>query len=406
MKTARTLRIAIPVAFFAILPTLASAALKVGDPVTLNYKTVDNVVVSSEALKGKLVLVDFWATWCGPCMAEAPHMVDVYQKYAPKGLVVLGVSLDQDAATMKPIALQKGLIWPQTVDTTHNLSAMFGINAIPHTILLGPDGVMLWEGHPAGGMDEAIAKAFKEHPPQLVDPNVLREARSSLSEVEKKIEAGDTKAAIKLLGRIPASARADADFAARATDVQGKLEETAKGMLAEAKTQIDGGQYVEAVGRLKELADALTGLPESAKARAMLNSLMSKPEAKAAMAAADRNAKATAALEIAQKLQAQKKDDAAYLRYKDIVKLFAGTDAAATAQTQVAAYEKDPQFVKRVTDNAAATKANAALKMGDSYKAAGAVELARKKYQSVVDDFPGTSYAQTAQKSLDALANQ
>jgi TolA-binding protein len=181
-------------------------------------------------------------------------------------------------------------------------------------------------------------------------------------------------------------------------------EEAANSMLAQAQAQIDQEKYTEAVVRLKELSSALNGLPAGTKATAMLNSLMSKPQARAAIAAAERNAKAVEALQVAQKLQAQKKDELAYVRFNDVVRIYPGTDAATEAQVQVSQYEKDTAFVKRVKEKEVASKATAALHMGNSYKAAGNSEMARRKYQSVVDEFPGTSYADEAQKALATLA--
>ena len=72
------------------------AAVNVGDTPTLQFKSVQGDQINLAALRGKIVIVDFWATWCGPCMAEAPHMVQINQKYKDKGLQMIGISLDQN----------------------------------------------------------------------------------------------------------------------------------------------------------------------------------------------------------------------------------------------------------------------------------------------------------------------
>lgn len=390
-----------------VAASIARGVAQVGDTFEAQFKAVDGSSVSSETLKGHLIVYDFWATWCGPCMQMVPHMVELNQKYGDKGLQIIGISLDRDRSSLLKVIKEKQMTWPEDFSGgSDQIVARYCADGIPFTVLVSPQGKVLYANHPAAGLDQAIEKAFKEDPPQLVDPKVLSEANGTLDEIEQKISAGATHDAIKLLSKVPAGAKVDGKFAERAAAVQKKLEAAANSLLAEVQTQIDQEKYTQAVARLKELADALSGLPEASKATAMLSSLMSNPKAKTAIATAQRDAKAADELAIAQKLQAQKKDEQAYARFKDVVRLYAGTDAAAQAQEQVALYEKDAAFIKRISDKEASTKAVAALHMGDSYKASGNIEMARKKYQSVVDQYPGTSYAELARKSLAEIANQ
>ena len=336
-------------------------------------------------------------------------MVDMNEKYAGKGLQIIGISLDEDRNKMVQVTKQKGMTWPEYFDGSgwdNKFWKQYGSNGIPFTVLVGPGGKVLYAGHPAAGLDEAIEKAFKETPPVLVDPSVMAEANEMLSQVEQKTASGDTKAAFKLLSKVPMSAKIDAAVASRFSRAAKKLEDSANSMLADVQAQIQQGKYIEAVARLKELSAGLSGIAAGSKATAMLNSLMSDPKARAAIATDERNAKADDALEAAVRLQAQKKDELAYAQFTQIVKFFAGTDGASKAQAQVSLYEQDSAFIQKVREKAASSKAVAALHMGDNYRRAGDLVTARRKYQSVVDDFPGTSYAEQAKSALDAIANQ
>ena len=72
-----------------------------GNPLTIKMPKVDGTAFSTESLKGKVILVDIWATWCGPCMRVLPHVVKIYQKYHGQGLEVVGVSCDSNADDLK-----------------------------------------------------------------------------------------------------------------------------------------------------------------------------------------------------------------------------------------------------------------------------------------------------------------
>jgi thiol-disulfide isomerase/thioredoxin/outer membrane protein assembly factor BamD (BamD/ComL family) len=388
--------------------TSARAVLNVGDTAQVQFTAADGTRVDLAQLKGKLVVLDMWATWCGPCMAEAGHMVQINKTYGDKGLQMIGISLDQDKAQMMSVAKDKGFTWPQYFDGQvwqNKYATQFGVNSIPRTFLFGPDGKLLWTGHPAE-IDQPLAQAFKEHPPQLVDPAVLASANTILQQIDEKLQNKDPKGAIALFGKIPAAAKADAAFADKLQQAQTQVENAAKAMLSQVQPLIDAKQYSEAVTKLKQLTSALSGMPAGDKARQMLDQLLKNPEAKQALADQEKEARADAALETAQKLQAEKKDALAYPQFKQIVTAFPGTPAATTAAKAVAVYEEDSAFIAKFNSTNQSQKAKSLLSMAKSYSGAGQTDLAMQKYQQVLKEFPGTEYATAAQQGIDALSTK
>jgi len=106
--------------------------------------TLDGQRISMDDLKGKVVLLDFWATWCGPCRAALPHMQKIAKKFDGEPLVVLSVSLDQDEQKWKDFIAKNGMTWPQYLDGgfTGPVARLFSVNAIPHTFTIDADGVL------------------------------------------------------------------------------------------------------------------------------------------------------------------------------------------------------------------------------------------------------------------------
>ncbi len=98
------------------------------------------VSLSDYVGKGKYVLVDFWASWCGPCKAEMPVLKDVYKRFKGDKFEMLGVAVNDKREATEAIVPELGITWPLIYDAQDIPTEIYGINAIPHIILFGPDG--------------------------------------------------------------------------------------------------------------------------------------------------------------------------------------------------------------------------------------------------------------------------
>jgi thiol-disulfide isomerase/thioredoxin len=106
--------------------------------------TIDGQEISMDDLQGKVVLLDFWATWCGPCREALPHIQKVAKKFQGEPLVILSVSLDSEEQKWKEFIVKNEMTWPQYRDGSFAgpIARMFGVNAIPHTFTIDADGVL------------------------------------------------------------------------------------------------------------------------------------------------------------------------------------------------------------------------------------------------------------------------
>ena len=123
---------------------------------------VDGVKFSDFIGKGKYVLVDFWASWCGPCRREMPNLRNVYEKYHGDKFDMLSVAVWDKLEDTIQAAKEENIVWNQIMNAQRVPTEIYGIQGIPHIILFGPDGTILKRNLRGDAIDEAVADALDD----------------------------------------------------------------------------------------------------------------------------------------------------------------------------------------------------------------------------------------------------
>ncbi len=134
-----------------LLAALASASFAAPAP-DFTLRTLDGRNLRLHEQRGRVVLVNFWATWCGPCRQEMPLLNQLFQKYRGSGFTLLGVNVDEDPRKAQAVASQLGLAFPVLLDADKAVSQRFELASMPSTVLIDRDGRVryLHKGYQAG----------------------------------------------------------------------------------------------------------------------------------------------------------------------------------------------------------------------------------------------------------------
>ena len=140
-----------------------------GSKLEIEGKKLDGTELDWESYRGKVVLVDFWATWCGPCLQSLPHVQSLYDQYHSKGFEVIGISLDHDRRTLEKFLERRELPWPQLFQDPdpnsgspmHPMATKYGISAIPAAFLVDQKGNVVSAKALGPDLEKMIQKLLK-----------------------------------------------------------------------------------------------------------------------------------------------------------------------------------------------------------------------------------------------------
>ena len=137
----------------------------VGEGVEIKFTALDGTEIDVAKMTDKVVLVDFWATWCMPCMQEMPRVKAIYEKYHTNGFEIVGISLDEDKDALQKTIKDRNLAWPQAFDGEAwdtALAKKYGVQSIPTTFLLGKDGKIAALNLRGDALDKKVAELLGE----------------------------------------------------------------------------------------------------------------------------------------------------------------------------------------------------------------------------------------------------
>ena len=112
--------------------------------------------LSLEKYRGRIVLLDFWATWCGPCRVEMPETKNLWKKFGGDNFVIIGVSLDRNPNALESYLKKEEIGWPQYLDQSGEVARLYGVRGIPHTVLIDQNGVVRGVGYRGGKLESKV----------------------------------------------------------------------------------------------------------------------------------------------------------------------------------------------------------------------------------------------------------
>lgn len=201
----------------AAQPAVGSPAPEFGGKQFFNLPADMDSPVTLSSLRGRVVLIDFWATWCGPCVATIPHLIDLHKKYAEQGLVIVGHT-DGSSSNLEAFIKAKNI--PYIISVGADIGkAAYGVVGIPKVYVIDPDGKIAWDGHPSDLKEDVITNALKNvrlsasPAPRFAKPA----SAEKVARIEQGVSMGKVGAGVKALEKLTDDKDVDTAASAKAS---------------------------------------------------------------------------------------------------------------------------------------------------------------------------------------------
>ena len=403
MKTCAVV-LALLAASFAVAAEEENAALKVGDeaPEVQAAAWLNSDPLALEGLRGKIVVVEFWATWCPPCRTSIPHLVELYRKFSKQGVVIMGLT-NEGKSTVDPFAINLGMVYP--VGCGSMSGRPYGVKSIPRAFIVDPAGKIAWIGNPMSGLDKPIDAQLKKTPPTLMDPRTKAAMLILVDRIDEAVKQQKYAEAVAILSKLK-NPDADPEVKARVQAVRKSLGASAETHLAAAEEHAKAGRFHEAAVSLQAVIDLAPGSDQAKQAGARLKALLADKKAGPVIEQGRRDHEAD--LAFADLAAIEKKDDPAALlkALDDFAAKYPKTRAGRAAADRAKAMRADPDLMKRLHADAAESDCKGWLSMARNFIKAGMPEKAEPYLKKVIETYPKTDYADEARKMLAQAAKE
>jgi thiol-disulfide isomerase/thioredoxin len=385
-----------------LAPLVAEAAMadvQVGQPAPAISATdwLNTPPLSLGKLRGKIVVVEFWATWCPPCRKSIPHLVELHKTYRDKGVVLVGLT-DESKAKVEPFAAEMGMTYP--VGCGSRSKSAYGVRGIPHAFVVDVAGKVVWRGHPtSAGFEAAIKEQLQTNPPTLLSAEAKAKALALLEKVDEAVGEKQYARAAAMLGRIK-DPEGDPEVKKRVAAVRQQLTARSEARLGEAEQHVKKKEYYAADVALGEVT-VLAGDSDLAETARSRRAELRKDDAiRAAIDEGRRQREAAEALADLEKKTDEMKPAARLKAYETLAEAHPGTKAGAAAAAKAEAMRNDEALMAGIANRAAERECLGWLSMARNFAKAGMPAKAAPYLQKVLEKYPETDYAEQAKEIL------